>query len=367
VAPHLKYLTDYYNWFVRLQFGKYEYQSYVVAFSVALILVYLATALRRFLWRRKNFSDMKIVRKISRWPSWLSEFLRFAVFVSVASLIAILLLEPINKIYEKFPVYEPSFIAVGLDGSMSMLAKTVPGERKSRLDLAKEQINALALALIREGGGDNLALFTFTKEPFMETKDFSNDYAAMFLPQLFFVDDFYARAFGFGTDLAKALEFCGKIFPKTDRQKICLLFTDGELEGPDLKKLDEKFQEALDKWHSEKRDIRLYFIATGSSEKAERIYQVNVSGEETDKPELDDKGKPIETRVRPEYLRKAAIKSGGGFAHLKYTDEANPVVPELVQKGKKIIDYRTSEKIDDVSDTFIRAYLIALLILVLII
>ena len=359
--------AEFINWLSAVHFGKHEYRDFIIAFAVAGILVFAATLARRYLWRKKNFPHCEIVKSVSRWPSWLGEILRSFVHICAYIVLAILLLEPINKMQSSVPVYEPAYIAVGIDSSMSMLAKAAPGADRSRLQVAKDQIENLVFVSTQEGGSDQLMLFSFTGEPYMETVGFTTDYSMMFLPRLAYVDDFAARAFGFGTDLAKALEFCGKKFPETKLRKICLLFTDGEPEGVDLRALDKTFQDALAAWRNKNSDIKIYFVAVGSGEKKEKIYKTKWDGSFTDEVELDDKGKPIETKAMPEYLKQAAAKSGAGFAHVKYSGDPNPVIIEALNKEKKITGYKTTEKVDDVSEGFNVAYLIVLLIIFFII
>ncbi len=245
-------IIEFIGWLLNIQFGKYEYRDFVIAFAVAGVLVFISTLLRRHLWRKKNFPHFSIIKSISRWPSWLGESLRIFVHIFAYGILAVLLLEPINKTQERVPTYEPAYIAIGLDGSMSMLARAAPEADRSRLQVAKDQIESLVSVSLKEGGSDQLMLFTFTGEPFMETVGFTTDYSMMFLPRLGYIDDFTARAFGFGTDLSKALEFCGKKFPETKLKKICLLFTDGEPEGQDARALDMAFQDTLTAWRNKK-------------------------------------------------------------------------------------------------------------------
>lgn len=360
-------MVGFINWLFSINFGKQEYSKLIIAFAVAGVLVFITTLIRRWLWRKKNFPHFQVVKSVSRWPSWPGESLRIFVYIFAYIVLAVLLLEPINRTRERIPVFEPAYIAIGIDSSMSMLAKTAPESDRSRLRVAKDQIDNLVFISNQEGGSDQLMLFSFTGEPYMETVGFTTDYSMMFLPRLAYVDDFTARAFGFGTDLAKALEFCGKKFPETKLQKICLIFTDGELEGADIRALDTAFQNALTEWRNKKSDIKVYFIAVGSGEKAEKIYKLKSDGSFSEEKELDDGGKPIETRSRPEYLRQAAAKAGAGFAHVKYGGDPNQVIIEALKKEKKIIGYKTTEKVDDVSEGFNIAYLIALGILFFII
>lgn len=355
--------TEWFIWFKQIQFGRSELQNWVLIFFILALAIHIACEVRRFLWRRKNFANTRLIRSISHWPRWWQEIPRFVVFVSGLALAGLIVLEPINKIADYKPVREPALIAVGLDDSMSMLAKADPSSNKSRLDLAKEQIERLVAAIIKEGSNDKLMLFTFAEEPYKELKDFTDDYPRIFLPALYSVEEFYVRAFGYGTDLSKVMEFCAKIFPKSEYQKICLIVTDGELEGKDLKKLDEDFQTSLKEWRVKNKGIKIYFVAAGHGGRGEKIPKLNTYGSPTGEYETDDNGKDIETKARPDYLRKAATSSGGGFIHLQAGNSDEAAMVGLVEKGKKIIDWKKVEKITDVSENFIKAYLIILLLI----
>ncbi|OGD30881.1 hypothetical protein A2833_03040 [Candidatus Azambacteria bacterium RIFCSPHIGHO2_01_FULL_44_55] len=357
--------SEWIIWIRQIQFGRTDLQKWVLVFLVSALLFHIAVEIRRYLWRRKNFGQSRLIKSISHWPRWWQEVLRSLAFVSGLVLAGLIVLEPINKTVDHKPVREPALIAVGLDGSMSMLAKVDPSSSKSRLDLSKEQIEKLVTALKKEGSSDKLILFTFAEEPHKELKDFTDDYPRIFLPALDSVEDFYVRAFGYGTDLSKVMEFCAKAFPKSEYQKICLVVTDGELEGKDLKKLDEDFQKSLKEWRVVGKGIKLYFIAVGHGGRAERIPKFNIYGNATNEYETDDDGKDIKTRTRPDYLRKAAVLAGGGFIHLQASNSDEAMLAGVVEKGKKIIGWKKVEKVADVSENFIKVYLIILLLILL--
>lgn len=359
------YAQEWIVWIKAIQFGRADLQKWVLTFFILALLIHAAVEIRRYLWRRKNFDQNHLIKSISHWPRWWQEVMRSLAFIFGLVLAGLIVLEPINKTVDHKPVREPALIAVGIDGSMSMLAKADPLSGKSRLDLSKEQIERLVSALTKEGGSDKLMLFTFTEEPFKELKDFTDDYPRIFLLALDSVEDFYVRAFGYGTDLSKVMEFCAKVFPKSEYQKICLVVTDGELEGKDLKKLDEDFQKRLKEWRTVGKGIKLYFVAAGQGSRGEKIPKLNIYGNPINEYETDDNGKDIETRTRPDYLRKAAVLTGAGFIHLQASNSEEAMLAGVVEKGKKIIGWKKIEKITDVSENFIKAYLIVLLLILL--
>lgn len=351
------WIDNFSSWANGIHFTQSHLKGQVLSLGVFIISIYLLSALRRAYWRKNNFPAPYLVKFLSHWPTWWYEALFLLCLILGVGAIALASLEPIAKKQISVPVKELAFIAFGVDRSLSMLADIEPEANKSRLEVAKKHISALVMTLNRNGSGDQILLFTFADKPTKESRDFTSDYDRSFLLPLSYIDDVYVRTFGFGTDLAAALEFCGKVFPKNDYKKFCLVFTDGELEGADLAGLNKDFQEGLAKWRSQSRNIHLYFIAAGSDKKAEKIPKFDFFGNQTGEYETGEDGRPIETRANPGLLRKAATEARAGFIQLDSAEKEDSILNSLIDKDRKIIGTKTLEKIDYVSDYFLEAYL----------
>lgn len=331
-----------------LVFNYEEYLWPVGLICLAIFLFYVYSYLRKRRWL-KDFGSIELIAKESRVPWAIRDVIKGLAISLAAAGLALVLLGPKWLTTEEEYEREGMEIVFALDVSLSMLADDI---KPNRLQRAKMEIENL----VGELHNDHLGLVVFAGKAFSLLPYLTRDYEYIFLKVLNLVKENYSRFVPYGTNIGNALLISMDVFSDKPNEKVLILLTDGEEQLAVRSQVAEAVKLLL-----EKKSISLYMIGIGDPNKVARIPKKDKYGSIIGY-EKDQDGKIIETRPNPSFLMEVAQLTGGSYVHDATGEELRNIFKTAIEKHRKVIGIRMKNVLIDVSQHFLAAVVLLLVL-----
>jgi hypothetical protein len=254
-----------------------------------------------------------------RYTALRRELLKLACFaVAIVGLLAAWL-EPRLEQTTYLPVFESLEVIIMLDITDSMRAVVGSSDPRPRYEVMVEAADRI----LSQFDEDRRAIAAFTTA-ILHWSPLTRDYERLVRPEIARLANprVYAE-YGFGTNFASAIRGCLHLFEQRERQRVCILLTDGEPEG-DMERLAADLIEALEEVALARvdHDISFYLIGIGDPREAQPIPIYNYDSPDTFTGYRTlASGEPIMTRPDHRYLSQMAESLAGMYFSIE--DEAS--------------------------------------------
>ncbi len=334
-----------------LFFSQQQYLVYILSGAVLIFLVYLYSTGRKRMWLSR-FGGLDILQSFSRIPNTTQNIMKgLMVSISFCGL-CMVLIGPKWQTIEEYQEMEGMEIVFVLDVSLSMLAEDVNPNRLQRAKIEME-------SLIKGLENDYLGLVVFAGRAFSMLPYLTTDYDSIYLRILRMINENYSRFVPYGTNVGNALLLAIESFSEEEREKVIIFLTDGE------EQLSVRSQVAAAvKMLMERKDISVYLIGIGDPLKASPIPKKDKNGHVTGF-EIDFEDNTIMTKPDPELLQEIADVTGGTYIHDATGDELKSIFEGVIADHRKVLGTKTRNTVKDVSQYFIGAALLLLVIFLL--
>ena len=334
-----------------LFFSQQQYLVYILSGAVLIFLVYLYSTGRKRMWLSR-FGGLGILQSFSRIPNTTQNIMKgLMVSISFCGL-CMVLIGPKWQTIEEYQEMEGMEIVFVLDVSLSMLAEDVNPNRLQRAKIEME-------SLIKGLENDYLGLVVFAGRAFSMLPYLTTDYDSIYLRILRMINENYSRFVPYGTNVGNALLLAIESFSEEEREKVIIFLTDGE----EQLSVRSQVAEAV-KMLMERKDISVYLIGIGDPLKASPIPKKDKNGHVTGF-EIDFEDNTIMTKPDPELLQEIADVTGGTYIHDATGDELKSIFEGVIADHRKILGTKTRNTVKDVSQYFLGAALLLLVIFLL--
>ena len=334
-----------------LFFSQQQYLVYILSGAVLIFLVYLYSTGRKRMWLSR-FGGLDILQSFSRIPNTTQNIMKgLMVSISFCGL-CMVLIGPKWQTIEEYQEMEGMEIVFVLDVSLSMLAEDVNPNRLQRAKIEME-------SLIKGLENDYLGLVVFAGRAFSMLPYLTTDYDSIYLRILRMINENYSRFVPYGTNVGNALLLAIESFSEEEREKVIIFLTDGE----EQLSVRSQVAEAV-KMLMERKDISVYLIGIGDPLKASPIPKKDKNGHVTGF-EIDFEDNTIMTKPDPELLQEIADVTGGTYIHDATGDELKSIFEGVIADHRKILGTKTRNTVKDVSQYFLGAALLLLVIFLL--
>ena len=299
-----------------------------------------------------RFGGLDILQSFSRIPNTTQNIMKgLMVSISFCGL-CMVLIGPKWQTIEEYQEMEGMEIVFVLDVSLSMLAEDV---KPNRLQRAKIEMESLIKGL----ENDYLGLVVFAGRAFSMLPYLTTDYDSIYLRILRMINENYSRFVPYGTNVGNALLLAIESFSEEEREKVIIFLTDGE----EQLSVRSQVAEAV-KMLMERKDISVYLIGIGDPLKASPIPKKDKNGHVTGF-EIDFEDNTIMTKPDPELLQEIADVTGGTYIHDATGDELKSIFEGVIADHRKVLGTKTRNTVKDVSQCFLGAALLLLVIFLL--
>ena len=334
-----------------LFFSQQQYLVYILSGAVLIFLVYLYSTGRKRMWLSR-FGGLDILQSFSRIPNTMQNIMKgLMVSISFCGL-CMVLIGPKWQTIEEYQEMEGMEIVFVLDVSLSMLAEDVNPNRLQRAKIEME-------SLIKGLENDYLGLVVFAGRAFSMLPYLTTDYDSIYLRILRMINENYSRFVPYGTNVGNALLLAIESFSEEEREKVIIFLTDGE----EQLSVRSQVAEAV-KMLMERKDISVYLIGIGDPLKASPIPKKDKNGHVTGF-EIDFEDNTIMTKPDPELLQEIADVTGGTYIHDATGDELKSIFEGVIADHRKVLGTKTRNTVKDVSQYFLGAALLLLVIFLL--
>ena len=334
-----------------LFFSQQQYLVYILSGAVLIFLVYLYSTGRKRMWL-SSFGGLDILQSFSRIPNTTQNIMKgLMVSISFCGL-CMVLIGPKWQTIEEYQEMEGMEIVFVLDVSLSMLAEDVNPNRLQRAKIEME-------SLIKGLENDYLGLVVFAGRAFSMLPYLTTDYDSIYLRILRMINENYSRFVPYGTNVGNALLLAIESFSEEEREKVIIFLTDGE----EQLSVRSQVAEAV-KMLMERKDISVYLIGIGDPLKASPIPKKDKNGHVTGF-EIDFEDNTIMTKPDPELLQEIADVTGGTYIHDATGDELKSIFEGVISDHRKVLGTKTRNTVKDVSQYFLGAALLLLVIFLL--
>ena len=334
-----------------LFFSQQQYLVYILSGAVLIFLVYLYSTGRKRMWLSR-FGGLDILQSFSRIPNTTQNIMKgLMVSISFCGL-CMVLIGPKWQTIEEYQEMEGMEIVFVLDVSLSMLAEDVNPNRLQRAKIEME-------SLIKGLENDYLGLVVFAGRAFSMLPYLTTDYDSIYLRILRMINENYSRFVPYGTNVGNALLLAIESFSEEEREKVIIFLTDGE----EQLSVRSQVAEAV-KMLMERKDISVYLIGIGDPLKASPIPKKDKNGHVTGF-EIDFEDNTIMTKPDPELLQEIADVTGGTYIHDATGDELKSIFEGVISDHRKVLGTKTRNTVKDVSQYFLGAALLLLVIFLL--
>ena len=334
-----------------LFFSQQQYLVYILSGAVLIFLVYLYSTGRKRMWLSR-FGGLDILQSFSRIPNTMQNIMKgLMVSISFCGL-CMVLIGPKWQTIEEYQEMEGMEIVFVLDVSLSMLAEDVNPNRLQRAKIEME-------SLIKGLENDYLGLVVFAGRAFSMLPYLTTDYDSIYLRILRMINENYSRFVPYGTNVGNALLLAIESFSEEEREKVIIFLTDGE----EQLSVRSQVAEAV-KMLMERKDISVYLIGIGDPLKASPIPKKDKNGHITGF-EIDFEDNTIMTKPDPELLQEIADVTGGTYIHDATGDELKSIFEGVISDHRKVLGTKTRNTVKDVSQYFLGAALLLLVIFLL--
>ena len=334
-----------------LFFSQQQYLVYILSGAVLIFLVYLYSTGRKRMWLSR-FGGLDILQSFSRIPNTTQNIMKgLMVSISFCGL-CMVLIGPKWQTIEEYQEMEGMEIVFVLDVSLSMLAEDVNPNRLQRAKIEME-------SLIKGLENDYLGLVVFAGRAFSMLPYLTTDYDSIYLRILRMINENYSRFVPYGTNVGNALLLAIESFSEEEREKVIIFLTDGE----EQLSVRSQVAEAV-KMLMERKDISVYLIGIGDPLKASPIPKKDKNGHVTGF-EIDFEDNTIMTKPDPELLQEIADVTCGTYIHDATGDELKSIFEGVIADHRKVLGTKTRNTVKDVSQYFLGAALLLLVIFLL--
>ena len=334
-----------------LFFSQQQYLVYILSGAVLIFLVYLYSTGRKRMWLSR-FGGLDILQSFSRIPNTMQNIMKgLMVSISFCGL-CMVLIGPKWQTIEEYQEMEGMEIVFVLDVSLSMLAEDVNPNRLQRAKIEME-------SLIKGLENDYLGLVVFAGRAFSMLPYLTTDYDSIYLRILRMINENYSRFVPYGTNVGNALLLAIESFSEEEREKVIIFLTDGE----EQLSVRSQVAEAV-KMLMERKDISVYLIGIGDPLKASPIPKKDKNGHVTGF-EIDFEDNTIMTKPDPELLQEIADVTCGTYIHDATGDELKSIFEGVISDHRKVLGTKTRNTVKDVSQYFLGAALLLLVIFLL--
>ena len=334
-----------------LFFSQQQYLVYILSGAALIFLVYLYSTGRKRMWLSR-FGGLDILQSFSRIPNTTQNIMKgLMVSISFCGL-CMVLIGPKWQTIEEYQEMEGMEIVFVLDVSLSMLAEDVNPNRLQRAKIEME-------SLIKGLENDYLGLVVFAGRAFSMLPYLTTDYDSIYLRILRMINENYSRFVPYGTNVGNALLLAIESFSEEEREKVIIFLTDGE----EQLSVRSQVAEAV-KMLMERKDISVYLIGIGDPLKASPIPKKDKNGHVTGF-EIDFEDNTIMTKPDPELLQEIADVTGGTYIHDATGDELKSIFEGVIADHRKVLGTKTRNTVKDVSQYFLGAALLLLVIFLL--
>ncbi|HXV26822.1 MAG TPA: VWA domain-containing protein [Candidatus Paceibacterota bacterium] len=346
----------------------FVHSQYLTAAAISVAAVFLLYI--RYAWRRSGAL------------AWASRTMRGRVYgtarfmaygllaTAVGGLVALLLLQPFLRTRSYVTKYEPVHIVIAMDASLSMLAQTgMDPCGPSRLQMAKQELNNF-LDLLRRQGTDKIGLVVFTRFGYQMVPLLTDDYRLVGrLVGEFGHAEIASGMLLSGTNHWDAVLKSVQLFePDSGAQRILIILTDGEPDGPE-EILAESRTQALSAL-SASGGTGVYVLGIGipyelfpipskrDARGCPEEYMVQTEG--------DEAGRLVLTSMDRIFLRMMTQELGGEYWNAYDGDELKNAMRAIVERTR-IPESREIQYADrDLSRELLITLMAALLLLVIV-
>jgi len=299
-----------------------------------------------------RFGGLDILQSFSRIPNTTQNIMKgLMVSISFCGL-CMVLIGPKWQTIEEYQEMEGMEIVFVLDVSLSMLAEDVNPNRLQRAKIEME-------SLIKGLENDYLGLVVFAGRAFSMLPYLTTDYDSIYLRILRMINENYSRFVPYGTNVGNALLLAIESFSEEEREKVIIFLTDGE----EQLSVRSQVAEAV-KMLMERKDISVYLIGIGDPLKASPIPKKDKNGHVTGF-EIDFEDNTIMTKPDPELLQEIADVTCGTYIHDATGDELKSIFEGVISDHRKVLGTKTRNTVKDVSQYFLGAALLLLVIFLL--
>ena len=324
--------------------------GYCFLFFLVLALLFLAVGLVTL--KRIVFFKKRDIFRVFMWA--------FLVFFIGAALSGIFL-----KHEKQTPIKERMEIVFALDVSLSSLARDVivetdEGKKKvSRLEFSKRQI-INAVDLLRK---DSVGVIAFADIAVPLQFVVSEDAHSSIMSELKRVDEDFCRyAVKQGTDYGNLFLSALEMFnSKTDKNKMLLIFTDGESQG-DKGRLKENMDRALEAM-SLRNDIAVFFLGVGNERAPSMIPQLVDENDEPVEYYKKDDSSHVLTAPNAKMLAELSDAFRGYYLHLSSENDLKNFLESSVEGARRQIGISTRTETVDLTQFFIICVLVLLFLI----
>ncbi len=283
-----------------------------------------------------RFSNLGVIKNISKTPSQKYRHLLFLLRLIVIALLIIGFARPQSSSKEEQIITEGIDIILAMDVSSSMLAEDL-ARHQNRLDVAKE----VAEQFIKERTNDRIGMVVFSGKSYTQCP-LTLDYGIL----LSFLKEIRIGMIEDGTAIGMAIANCvNRLRASKAKSKVVILLTDGRNNRGELDPVTAaQIARAL--------NIRIYTIGAGG--KGEALYPI-------EDPFLGKRYVPMKVDVDEEVLTKIANLTGGKYFRATDKTSLQNIYREIGEMEKTKIEVKQFTRYQEL---FINLALLALGILV---
>jgi Ca-activated chloride channel family protein len=284
-----------------------------------------------------RFSNLGVIKGVSRTPSQRFRHILFLLRVVVISLIIIGFARPQSSAKEEKIITEGIDIILAMDISSSMLAEDLE-QHKNRLDVTKE----VASQFIRERTNDRIGMVVFSGKSFTQCP-LTLDYGIL----LNFLKEIHIGMIEDGTAIGMAIANCvNRLRMSKAKSKVVILLTDGRNNRGEIDPITAaQIAKAL--------NVRIYTI--GAGKRGEAMYPI-------DDPFLGRRYVPMQVDIDDEMLTRIANITGGKYYRATDKTSLENIYREIGQLEKTKIEVKEFTRYTELFVNFLALALAVLLV-----
>ncbi len=262
-----------------------------------------------------RFSNLGIIKNISRTPSKKYRHILFAFRLIVITLLIIGFARPQSGTKEEKIITEGIDIILAMDISSSMLAEDL-ARHKNRLDVTKE----VATQFIKERTNDRIGMIVFSGKSFTQCP-LTLDYGIV----LNFLKEIHVGMIEDGTAIGMAIANCvNRLRASKAKSKVVILLTDGRNNRGELDPITAaQIAKTL--------KVRIYTV--GAGKRGEALYPI-------EDPFLGKRYVPMKVDIDDEILTKIADITGGKYYRATDKTSLEKIYHEIGELEKTKIEVK---------------------------
>jgi len=310
--------------------------EFLVLLVIIPIMVWWYSKKHRKVGGTLRFSNLGVIKNISKTPSQKYRHLLFLLRLIAIALLIVSFARPQSSSKEEQIITEGIDIILAMDVSSSMLAEDL-ARHQNRLDVAKE----VAEQFIKERTNDRIGMVVFSGKSYTQCP-LTLDYGIL----LSFLKEIKIGMIEDGTAIGMAIANCvNRLRASKAKSKVVILLTDGRNNRGELDPITAaQIARAM--------NIRIYTIGAGG--KGEALYPI-------DDPFLGKRYVPMKVDIDEEVLTKIANLTGGKYFRATDKTSLQNIYREIGEMEKTKIEVKQFTRYQEL---FINLAVLALGILV---